>query len=278
MKNKNNLKTALLTTLIATLFTLMFMPAIALASTHSATGWAWYSTPETRPVPVKKPAVMTMTRTEPNPVKKPPQPQILTPTQAAAMKELADWKAQYAAIKAQATLHPNTETVYSLMKMNNVSIQHASQMELYWRENLLLHPELNDEAVRPSQGIAHQQYLVKQNKKIHDSVVAFVREGYVLFYAFKEDDIYGGEFAKQIQQFADDEGFPLLGVSMDNSDIAGIRKVRNNEGKLDISVTPQLLLFNPQSKTLTTVVAGVTTLDSITRNMHLIATHFKDDE
>ena len=250
------------------------LPTPTLAA-HNSTGWSWYSEPEAKVTPKKAKPSMTVTRTETKPKKEPPPP-ILTKEQTAAIKELTEWKARYAAIKAQAVLHPSAETVHALMKMNAVSIANASQMELYWRQNLLLHPELNEEATHPTERVAHQQQLKQLDKTRHDSVTAFVEEGYALFYAFKKGDIYGIEFAKQIQQFADDEGFPLLGVSMDNSTLPTIRKVRNNEGKLALSVTPQLLLFNPQTKAMTTIAAGVTTLDTLINNIHLVRTNFQE--
>lgn len=236
---------------------------------HVGRGFSWYDSPvkEYKPKIQQPTETMTVSRTEPTKqVQK----------EKTYAEKLDDFQAKYKNIIARAMLEPDLNSVYELMKIQDEVSKKGDAVSDYWKQNLLIHESLNYEASHPIAQQAIHEYDAVMDAKKRLAVVDYQNRGFGLFYVYKESDIYGIKYAAQVQSFADEFGFDLLGVSLDGSRLDVIKKSVDNKGKLNINLTPALVLVNPENKSDLQVIAyGVKSTADIIRNISFIHNGFK---
>lgn len=250
---------------------ILFVSLNAFANDHVGRGFSWYDSPEPDYSQEKKQPVEVMTATRTEPEKKQQKPK-----EKSYAEKLDDFRLKYKNILAKAMLEPSLESVHDLMKIQDSVGVKGDEVADYWKQNLLLDETLNYEATHPiAQQAIHEYDAVMETKK-KLAVTDFQSRGYGLFYVYKSDDIYGKQYSEQVQSFADEFGFPLLGISLDGSKLDTIKKSVPNDGKLNINLTPALVLVNPHNNNDMQVIAfGVKTTSDIIRNISFIHNGFK---
>ena len=252
-----------------TLLCLSFISFKALCNDHVGKGFSWYNDPYVDYSAPTQPHRdrLVVTTSSPKPEEKKPE------TYA---QKLDAFHLKYKNILARFALDPTLKNVDALMQIENEVTQKADKAADFWQENLLLHENLNYEANHPISQEAIHQYDYVMHKKRREAVMDYSRQGYGLFYVFRRSDIYGKQYSKQIQAFADKYHFKLLGISMDGSKLSTIRDVVPNNGKLNIKITPALILVNPKRPNeLKAIAFGVKTTSTIIRNISFIHNGYK---
>ncbi|MBY7933073.1 conjugal transfer protein TraF [Vibrio fluvialis] len=253
-------------------YVLIFIASInhlSFASDHVGRGFSWYDSPAREYTPKKSQPSETMTVSKSEPTK-------VLKKEKTYGEKLDDFHAKYKNIIAKAMLEPSLDSVYELMKVQDEVSKKGDAVSDYWKQNLLLHEYLNYEASHPIAQQAIHEYDAVMDAKKRLAVVDYQNRGFGLFYVYRESDIYGSKYASQVQSFADEFGFDLLGVSLDGSKLDVIRKSVDNNGKLNINLTPALVLVNPENRNDLQVIAfGVKSTSDLIRNISFIHNGFK---
>ncbi len=239
-----------------------------MASDHIGKGFSWYDDPEETVDHTEQQPPMTVIRTTPRSTQ--------DSKEKTASEELNDFHTEYNNAVADMYLHPSRDSVEKVMKLNAKSLELSTQATNYFNQVLLENPELNYQASHPvQQDMMHEYDQIKANKE-KEAVQSFQQQGYGLFLVYKKSDIGRDKYTQSIQQFSDEFGFQLLGVSDDGFIDENIRENKVNNGKIDSKITPALILVNPKNKTkLIAVHYGATSTKVIMNDMAFIFNGYK---
>ena len=250
------------------------------ASDHVGKGFSWYDDPvvdtpqQTAP---SSPKVTVNHEMKPTTSQAPSSP--ATPTKMSPSQELDAFHKEYNDALADFYLHPSLESSYKFQKMNKEALALDSKAADFFKQNLLLHPELNYQATHPIQQTQIHEYDLRLEKQREASAHKLASMGYGLFFAFKKTDIAQAQYSKQLNAISKEYGFPLLGVSMDGSPNPAIDEVVMNNHHLDVKVTPALILVNLHDQTdLKAVYYGVASDAQIVKNLDFILNNYQSSD
>lgn len=228
-------------------------------------GWQWYEEEKEGAVEEPERRVKTVT-SQPKPATKP----------TTATEQLADWQAAFLEAKAAAVMNPSVENVYRLQRLIDESWERSEKLEAAWKQVQLKYPELDYNAQHPTGERAKRQFFERKDAALDATLVQLASEGAGLFFVFNQNDVYLKEYAKQVKTFAAEYGLSLLGISMDGSALPELERVRKNNGKLDVTVTPALILVNPTQKSQVAVSYGIKSMDDVKRQIHFVESGYKE--
>lgn len=265
--------------IIATIILTLSVNAFSKTSPHVGRGFSWY---ETKEKPVKKKDVQqeAMNKTISSPLSQPQEAMSKTAKTESKTpaEELDDYHKKHANLLAEWSLRPTKESAYELMVFQQEAMKLSRKATDAWKQNLMLHPELNHEAKHPTEKMAIHAYDRDTEAKENAVVSEYAKNGYGLFYVYGKDDVYGTKYGEHVQLFADSYEMPLLGISTDGVFNEHIRKNRVNNGKLNVKFTPVVLLVNMKDVNDIKVVSyGVTSGGDLRRQINFIHNGYKTE-
>lgn len=195
-----------------------------------------------------------------------------------ATQELEEFHKKYNEVKNAAILYPTDENVKAFLVLKKESLERSRKFGDMTRKVTLQNPSLDYEATHPSEQLANHAYLAQQELKKIDVLNFYQQQGYGFFYLFSKNDIYGEQYSEQLQAFADQYKFDLLGISMDGSRFSGVRDVVDNNDKLQVEITPALLLVNPITKEIEPISYGTASNSQLIDNLYFISNGFETDK
>ena len=246
------------------LVTLPLMATPAHAS--DAAGWRWYNEPVVAKKPLKRkvsrtPSV-TLTRTH-----------TLSPTE-----QMQSFKRYFDDTLNDAVINPtDAKKVEKSMKLNQYVSEQSSLYGMTFKKVLLDNPDLSYTKDRPTEQAARSTYLTLERSKKVRAVRSLAEEGWGLFFVYKGNEAIDKALAPSVQQFADQHGIELLGVTLDGQTLDSIHHTRQNQQHLNVPFSPALVLVNPSTGEMKPLAYGFISQEDLLGRFLNVATHFAPD-
>ena len=236
------------------------------AMASDAAGWRWYNEPFLAKEPLKKtpPSVtsVTLTRTR-----------TLSPTE-----QLRSFKRYFDDTLNDAVINPtNTNKVEKSMRLNQYVSEQSSLYGMTFKKVLLANPGLSYTKDHPTEQAARRPYLLLQRSQKVRAVRRLAQAGWGLFFVYKGREAIDKALAPSVQQFADQHGIDLLGVSLDGQALDSIHHTRQNQQHLTVPFSPALVLVNPATGEMKPLAYGFISQADLLGRFLNVATDFAPD-
>ncbi|QDO82434.1 type-F conjugative transfer system pilin assembly protein TraF [Shewanella psychropiezotolerans] len=234
------------------------------AYASEAAGWRWYNEPKTVITPPKQqertaPSV-TVTRT-------------LSPTE-----QLRSFKRYFDDTLNDAVINPtNANKVEKSMRLNQYVAEQSSLYGMTFKKVLLANPALSYTKNHPTEQAARRPYLLLQRSQKVRAVRRLAQAGWGLFFVYKGREAIDKALAPSVQQFADQHGIDLLGVTLDGQALDSIHHTRQNQQHLTVPFSPALVLVNPGTGEMKPLAYGFISQADLLGRFLNVATDFAPD-
>ena len=237
-------------------------PAIA----SDAAGWRWYNEPVVTKKPLKRKAPrtpsVTLTRTH-----------TLSPTE-----QMQSFKRYFDDTLNDAVINPtDARKVEKSMRLNQYVSQQSSQYGMTFKKVLLDNPDLSYTKDRPTEQAARSTYLALERSKKVRAVRSLAEAGWGLFFVYKGGEAIDKALAPSVQQFADQHGIEVLGVTLDGQTLDSIHHTRQNQQHLNVPFSPALVLVNPSTGEMKPLAYGFISQEDLLGRFLNVATDFAPD-
>ena len=237
-------------------------PAIA----SDAAGWRWYNEPIVTKKAVKKKASptpsVTVIRTH-----------TLSPTE-----QMQSFKRYFDDTLNDAVINPtNEKKVEKSMRLNQYVSQQSSLYGMTFKKVLLDNPDLSYTKDHPTEQAARSTYLALERSKKVRAVRSLAEAGWGLFFVYKGNGSIDKALAPSVQQFADQHGIELLGVTLDGQALDSIHNTRQNQAHLNVPFSPALVLVNPSTGEMKPLAYGFISQEDLLGRFLNVATDFAPD-
>lgn len=239
-------------------------------------GWRWYNEPKTikvKPKPILPPPSQAfVTTTPPSP---PPTKRNRTLT---ATEQMQWFQGYMAEVQNDAVINSaDVNKVMKFMELSQFIDGKTTEFGMSWKEALLLNPSLDYRTRHPIESIARQTQNAQIKHAKIQSVQSLKEQGFGLFFAYNGNAPLDKALAPSIQAFADEYQIELLGITMDKVPLDSIRENRDNNGTLDVEMTPALVLVNPNTGQMHPLAFGFISQEELLGRFHNVATQFAPD-
>lgn len=206
-------------------------------------GWFWYQDPP----PPATPQEEQQTATSPVPPNDDP------------VERLKAYTARVEAAKALAILEPTQAHIRDYLFIQKEALDRSTKFSDVAKFVVWQTPSLDYTIDHPTNNIANR-IAKQQEQRAHAQAVSDAARKYGFFFFFKEDCPYCHAFAPIVQRFAQQNGIPVIAVSLDHGVIEGFDDLRFDQGEaaaMGITVVPSLYMANPYTKQTLAVTHGI---------------------
>ena len=109
------------------------------------------------------------------------------------------------------------------------------------------------------------------------AVRSLAEEVWGLFFVYNGNESIDKALAPSVQQFADQHGIELLGVTLDGTTLDSIHHTRQNQQHLDVPFSPALVLVNPKTSDMKPLAYGFISQENLLGRFLNVATDFAPD-
>ena len=177
----------------------------------------------------------------------------------------------------KATLYPSENNIINYLLWQKFWTEKASLFTQQWRRVLLTNPALDYSIKHP-----HENNAAKiEAKLLHNAQAVAVKKlakTYGLLFFYQGKSLISKTLAPMLIQFAQDNHFAFLAISMDHKLLETLPSSSLDHGqasKLGVKFFPALILVNPYTKSVHPVNYGFITLDELNYRLLNIATNWK---
>ena len=135
-------------------------------------------------------------------------------TQRTATEALQSFQKEFEEAKAEMVMHPSLDSTRKYIKYQRQLFQKADEVSKYWREAMLVYPELDIARGLPSSAEG-ARILDQQKHDLKQKVLKNFADDFKLLFFYKKSCPYCARFAKVLKIFANRYGFKVAAVTLD---------------------------------------------------------------
>lgn len=229
-------------------------------------GWRWYNEPKVKEVRPKE--------------EKAPVPPNTVTTVMSATEQMQWFHQNFQEALNDATINPEDEEKYlKVMKLKKFIMDKTDQTGMTAKKLLLEYPEYSYTKDRPTEQAARQTYRQSVRDKHEASVRQLLQEGWGMYFIYEGTDEIAQTLAPSIQDFANQYGIELVGISKDGQTFDVLNENRiDTTGRVQVRYTPALMLANVHTKELKPLAYGFISQNNLLSRFHNVATDYQDSD
>lgn len=230
------------------------------------TGWYWHNDP-----PVEKKRVASKSAEKAQlPSTKPADPD-KTWKLIGKMAERA---------RAAAILNPTPENVANARRIQRLIVNQASVFSERWMLDLLLHPEMDESLVNPSNSAARDIYN-QQNDSVREKAIQDIGRSSGLMYFYDGGEAFSERMAEVVSQFATRYRIQVIPVAVNNKFSPLFPRSRADGGltqQMGVKHIPAVFAIHPVSRKVMPVAYGLISQSELKENILMASKAFQSGE
>lgn len=182
--------------------------------------------------------------------------------------------------RAKAILNPTPANIAHARRLQRMIMTQANLFSERWMLDLLLHPELDESLVNPSNSAARDIYN-QQNSLAKEKAITAIARTSGLLYFYQGGDPFSERMAEVVSDFAKAYSMQVLPIAMNNrfSPIFPHSRVDSGEAaSMGVKHIPAVFAFNPVSKQIMPVAYGLVSQSELKENILMSSNAFQSGD
>lgn len=182
--------------------------------------------------------------------------------------------------RAKAILNPTPNNVAEARRIQRMIVNQASLFSERWMLDLLLHPEMDESLVNPSNSAARDVYN-QRNDMIKEQAIYAIGQTSGLLYFYEGGEPYSERMAEVVRDFSNRYQMLVTAISV-NDRISPLfpqsRTDSNLARQMGVRHIPAVFAMNPLSKKVMPIAYGLVSQSELKENILMASNAFKSGE